>query len=94
MCSFQYLNEFPVDYLKIDGNFVKNIDQSAFNKSVIESISQIGHSLGLKIVAEFVENQSIMDCLDTSLIDYVQGYAIEYPRPVDDLFDLCRLEPA
>lgn len=85
MCSFQYLNELPVDYLKIDGGFIKNIINNPFNQSVVQSISQIGHSLDLEIVAEFVEDQSILDQLDTDLIDYVQGYGIEYPKPIEEL---------
>ena len=82
MSSFQYLSELPLDYIKIDGSFVKNIINNPFNKSVIKSVSQIGHSLGLKIIAEFVENEDILAELDKSLIDYVQGYQIEHPHPL------------
>lgn len=84
MSSFQYLSELPLDYIKIDGSFVKNIQGSPFNQSVIKSISQIGHSLGLDIIAEFVENSEILNELDKSLIDYVQGYEIGYPCPLID----------
>lgn len=84
MSSFQYLSELPIDYIKIDGSFVKNIHDNPFNQSVIKSISQIGHSLGLDIVAEFVENEEILADLDKSLIDYVQGYGIELPHPLVD----------
>lgn len=82
MSSFQYLSELPLDYIKIDGSFVKNIHNNLFNQSVIKSVSQIGHSLGLKIIAEFVENEEILAELDKSLIDYVQGYKIEHPHPL------------
>jgi len=84
MSSFQYLSELPLDYIKIDGSFVKNIQGNSFNQSVIKSISQIGHSLGLEIIAEFVENDEILNELDKSLIDYVQGYEIELPHPLVD----------
>ena len=82
MSSFQYLSELPLDYIKIDGSFVKNIHDNLYNQSVIKSISQIGHSLGLEIIAEFVENKQILDELDKSLIDFVQGYEIEHPHPL------------
>lgn len=84
MSSFQYLSKLPLDYIKIDGSFVKNIHNNPFNQSVIKSISQIGHSLGLEIIAESVENEQILNELDKSLIDYVQGYEIEYPHPLTD----------
>jgi len=85
MSSFQYLNELPLDYLKIDGSFVKGINDNPFNKSIIQSISQIGHSINLEIIAEFVENEEILKQLDKNLIDYTQGYAIEHPRSIDIL---------
>ena len=82
MSSFQYLGDLPIDYLKIDGSFVKHVNTNPYNQSVIKSISQIGHSLGLDVVAEFVENEDILAALDKSQIDYVQGYAIERPHPL------------
>ena len=85
MSSFQYLGELVIDYIKIDGSFIKNIEDNAFNKSVVNSISQIGHSLGLNVIAEFVENEKILNQLDKNLIDYVQGYGIERPQPLEDL---------
>ncbi|MEJ2142537.1 MAG: EAL domain-containing protein [Gammaproteobacteria bacterium] len=86
MSSFQYLSELDIDYLKIDGNFVKDISENPFNQSIVNSISQIGHSINLEIVAEYVENEKILSNLDKDLIDYVQGYGIERPRPLKELF--------
>lgn len=85
MSSFQYLSNLDIDYIKIDGSFIKNIENNAFNCSVVKSISEIGHSLNLEIIAEFVENDEILANLDKTLIDYVQGYGIERPRPLSEL---------
>lgn len=85
MSSFQYLSELDIDFIKIDGSFIKNINNNPFNQSVVYSISQIGHSLGLAIIAEFVENNEILSNLDEQQIDYVQGYGIERPQPLDEL---------
>ena len=82
MSSFQYLSKLPLDYIKIDGAFVKDIQNNLYNQSVVNSIVQIGHSLDLKIIAEFVENDEILLELDNYLVDYVQGYKIEKPHPL------------
>jgi len=82
MSSFQYLSKLPLDYIKIDGSFVKDIQNNLYNQSVIKSIGQIGHSLGLNIIAEFVENDEILLELENYFIDYVQGYNIQKPRPL------------
>jgi len=82
MSSFQYLGKLPLDYIKIDGTFVRDIQNNLYNQSVIKSIGQIGHSLGLDIIAEFVENDEILSELENYLIDYVQGYKIEKPHPL------------
>ena len=86
MSSFQYLSNLDIDYIKIDGSFIKNIEDNPFNQSVVKSISEIGHSLNIEIIAEFVENDMVLAALDKTLIDYVQGYGIERPRPIDELF--------
>ena len=83
LSSFQYLSELPVDFIKIDGSFIKYIHENPYNLCVVNSICQIGHSRGLKIVAEFVENEEILTYLDNSLIDYVQGYCLEHPHKLD-----------
>jgi diguanylate cyclase (GGDEF)-like protein/PAS domain S-box-containing protein len=83
--SFQYLHDLPVDYLKIDGKFVRNIDSNRINRSIIDSISKIGHELGLEIIAEYVEDDQIRDKLLKCDVDYLQGYAIGYPTPLKEL---------
>ena len=80
MSSFGYLKELPVDYLKIDGRFVKDIvsDPSAF--AIVEAIHKIGHVMELKTIAEFVENEEILAKLKEIKVDYAQGYGITVPK--------------
>jgi EAL domain-containing protein (putative c-di-GMP-specific phosphodiesterase class I) len=71
-----YLKQLPVDFLKIDGMFLKDIDTNQSNFSMVKSINKIGHVIGIKTIAEFVESESIMKKLDEIGIDYAQGYYI------------------
>ncbi|MDH5396236.1 MAG: EAL domain-containing protein, partial [Gammaproteobacteria bacterium] len=77
MSSFKYLGQLAIDFIKIDGDFIKDLHVNSFNQNVVKSISHIGHSLGLSIIAEYVETEEILAAIDESLIDFVQGYAIE-----------------
>ena len=81
MSSFAYLKNLPVDYLKIDGNFVKGIVETPTDLALTAAINQIGHVMGLKTIAEFVENDAIKQKLTEIGIDYAQGYGIAKPRP-------------
>jgi len=78
--SFRYLRNFPADFIKIDGFFAQNIVNDPFNRAIIASISEIGHATGKKIIAEFVEDYSMLDCLSNIGVDFVQGYGIAIPR--------------
>ncbi len=80
LSSFAYLRSFPVDFLKIDGVFVRNIDKDPINYSIVASITEIGHTTGKGIIAEYVEDESIVTCLEKIGVDFVQGYAIERPK--------------
>ncbi|MGK7888077.1 MAG: EAL domain-containing protein [Leptolyngbyaceae cyanobacterium] len=82
MSSFAYLKNLPVDYLKIDGNFVKEALTDDVLAAMLEAINNIGHLMGLKTIAEYVENQEIFDRMQALGIDYVQGYVIDYPQPL------------
>ncbi len=84
MSSFAYLKKLPVDYLKIDGIFVKDILQDPLDLAMVRSINDIGHVSGLKTIAEFVENSAIEEKLREVGVDYVQGYGIHKPEPMDD----------
>jgi diguanylate cyclase (GGDEF)-like protein len=87
LSSFSYLKDLPVDYLKIDGSFVRKILDDNVSHAMVASINQIGHVMGLKTVAEFVENDALADRLVEMDIDYLQGYAIAKPMPLDDYLD-------
>ncbi len=80
MSSFAYLKNLPVDYLKIDGHFIKDIISDPIDRAMVDSINLIGHVMGIKTIAEFVENDEIMQLLKTLGIDYAQGYGIAKPR--------------
>jgi diguanylate cyclase (GGDEF)-like protein/PAS domain S-box-containing protein len=88
LCSFAYLRALPVDFLKIDGAFVKNIVDDPVDFAMVKSINDMGHVLGKQTIAEFVENQAILDKVREIGVDYAQGYGISNPRPLDDLTGL------
>jgi len=81
LSSFSYLKNIPVDYIKIDGEFIHNITNSSIDKAIVSAINIIGHEMGLKTVAEYVENEDILKILDELGVDYAQGYIIEEPVP-------------
>jgi EAL domain-containing protein (putative c-di-GMP-specific phosphodiesterase class I) len=85
MSSFAYLKKLPVDYLKIDGIFVKDLLENPIDLAMVRSINDIGHVSGLKTIAEFVENDEIADELAKVGVDYLQGYGISKPFPLDEL---------
>ncbi len=83
--SFTYLRNMPVDFLKIDGAFVKNMDTDRISRNMVKAMHEIGKSIEIKTIAEYVENEDIQRYLREMQIDYVQGYLIAKPRPLDDL---------
>jgi len=83
--SFAYLKGLAVDYLKIDGAFIRDILTDRADFAMVKSMHEVGHSLGLKTIAEYVENDAIFDQLKQIGIDYAQGYAIEKPMPLHQL---------
>jgi EAL domain-containing protein (putative c-di-GMP-specific phosphodiesterase class I) len=85
LSSYSYLRNLPVDYVKIDGVFVKGMDSSADDYAVVRSINDIGHYLGKKTIAEFVENDKILAQLREIGVDFAQGYGIEKPQPLSEL---------
>lgn len=82
LSSFGYLKNLPVDYLKIDGSLVRNIADNPIDLAMVEAINRIGHVMGMRTIAEFVENDAIREKVCALGVDYVQGYGIEYPRPL------------
>jgi len=81
MSSFGYLKHLPVQYLKIDGSFVKNIPQDPVSRDMVIAINDIGHSLGCQTIAEYVENEEIVKLLIKYGVDHAQGYFIGRPAP-------------
>ena len=87
LSSFAYLKNLPVDFLKIDGMFVKGIFENPIDLAVVRSINEIGQAMGKRTIAEFVENESILEKLKLGEIgvDYAQGYGIGRPRPLEEM---------
>ena len=82
--SFSYLQNLPVDYLKIDASFVTDIINNPVKDAMVRAINQIGHVMGIKTIAEGVESLNVLARLGTIGVDYAQGYAFGKPQPFDD----------
>ncbi|MGF2734397.1 putative bifunctional diguanylate cyclase/phosphodiesterase [Marinobacter sp. DUT-1] len=82
MSSFSYLKALPIDYLKIDGGFVRNMLEDPVDHGIVDACNRIAHAAGLQTIAEFVENDAIKDALTDLGIDYAQGYGIRKPMPL------------
>jgi len=82
MSSFGYLKNLPVDFLKIDGNFVREAPTDTIICAMLEAINKVGHVMGLKTIAEYVESPAILDKVRSLGIDYIQGYEISKPLPL------------
>jgi EAL domain-containing protein (putative c-di-GMP-specific phosphodiesterase class I) len=81
LSSFGYLRHLSVDYLKIDGAFVRGIAANAIDRAIVTAMNEVGHVIGLKTIAECVENEEVLQQLREIGVDYVQGYWIAEPRP-------------
>jgi diguanylate cyclase (GGDEF)-like protein/PAS domain S-box-containing protein len=82
MSSFGYLKNFPVDYLKIDGSFVREILHDPIDREMVRSINEIGHLTGKKTIAEFAENAEIIQMLRDIGVDFAQGYGVAQPQRI------------
>ncbi|WP_051559903.1 putative bifunctional diguanylate cyclase/phosphodiesterase [Marinobacterium jannaschii] len=89
LSSFGYLRNLPVDFVKIDGIFVKDLAENEIDLAMVRSINDIGHLMGKKTIAEFVETDEIAQILRQLGVDYAQGYGIARPQPIESL-----LQPA
>lgn len=83
LSSFAYLKTLPVDFLKIDGMFIRDINEDPIHLAMVQSINEVGHLMGMETVAEFVENDAIVRVLQELGVDYAQGYGICPPRPLE-----------
>lgn len=79
--SFDYIKKFPVDYLKIDGQFIKNLLHDETDQVLVKAMIDIARKLGKKTIAEYVESPKVLSLLKTLGVDYVQGYLIGKPEP-------------
>jgi diguanylate cyclase (GGDEF)-like protein len=94
--SFAYLKDLPVDYVKIDGSFVKDVEHNALNKTILKSISDVAQAMGKKTIAEFVESAETVRILELMGVDYVQGFHIGKPEiPLSEYqrFDVEKPKP-
>lgn len=78
--SFNYLKNLPIDYLKIDGSFVKDMHSDQVNCAMVEAINNLGHAMGIRTIAEFVANSNIKERLIDIGVDFAQGYEIGKPQ--------------
>ena len=85
LSSFIYLKNLKVDFLKIDGAFVRDIANNPVDRSMVEAVHRIGHQMGLKTVAEYVESDEILAILRQIGVDFVQGNAVHSPEPLETL---------
>lgn len=85
LSSFAYLKHLAVDFLKIDGQFVNEIDRDPIDFSMVTSINQIAHVMGKRTIAEFVERPSVFEMLRGIGVDYAQGYWIGRPQPLESM---------
>ncbi|BAV34275.1 diguanylate cyclase [Sulfuricaulis limicola] len=86
LSSFGYLQTLKVDYLKIDGSFVRDMTSNPVNRAVVEAANQIGHAMGMQTIAEFVENGEILRVLGEIGVNYAQGYGVAKPAPMEEIF--------
>ena len=85
--SFSYLQRLPVDYIKIDGEFIRDILSNDMHRVIVESIVHIARRANMKTIAEYVQNVEVCDLLREIGLDYVQGSCVGMPRPLKSLFD-------
>ena len=87
LSSFSYLTNLPVDYIKIDGVFVVDIDKDSMHYAMVKSINDVGQVMGIKTIAEYTTSTRIIECLREIGVDYAQGYAVARPVPLTSFDD-------
>ena len=85
LSSFSYLKNFLVDIIKIDGSFIKNVALTNLDKIIVQTINTMAHSLNMKTIGEYVENDEILKVITEIGLDYAQGYGIGKPEPINDI---------
>ena len=82
LSSFTYLKNLPVDYLKIDGQFIRNVAEDSIDESMVKAINEVGRAMGIETIAERVETKEVLDKLSELGVEYAQGYYIARPTSV------------
>jgi diguanylate cyclase (GGDEF)-like protein/PAS domain S-box-containing protein len=85
LSSFMYLKTLPVDFLKIDGQFISHIAEDAVDRSMVEAISKVGGALGISTVAECVESDAVLQELRRIGVDFAQGFFVAAPLPIEQM---------
>jgi len=85
--TFAYLKNLPIDYLKIDGSLVQNIPTDSVDREMVRAINDIGHTVGAKTIAEFVEDEETVELLRAMGVDYAQGFGLQRPDRLDSLLN-------
>lgn len=88
--TFSYLKQFPAESIKVDGSFIVQLENSREDQAVVRAISEVAKALGKLTVAEYVENETLLDLVSGLGIDYAQGYFIGLPTPVENIIPMCR----
>jgi EAL domain-containing protein (putative c-di-GMP-specific phosphodiesterase class I) len=83
LSSFSYLRRYPIDYLKIDGSFIRQLKDNPIDFAIVESINEIAHKLGAETVAECVEDAATIGIVQAIGVDHAQGFAIAMPKPIE-----------
>jgi EAL domain-containing protein (putative c-di-GMP-specific phosphodiesterase class I) len=87
LSSFSYLKQFPVDYLKIDGEFVRDIIEDDKSYVFVRSMTEVGHCLDMEVIAEFVESDTMFNKLREANVDFIQGYQVGKPVSIQTLVE-------
>ena len=88
LSSFGYLKTLPIDYLKIDGAFVRDMVRDRVDRAMVESINEIGHIMGLKTIGEYAEDEAVLLALERAGVDFAQGHGIAPPRPFSEVLEM------
>jgi len=94
LSSFGYLKNLKIDYIKIDGGFVKDMIQDEMDAAMVRAINDISHVIGARTIAEFIETEDILIRLSQLGVDYGQGHFIATPRPIDELLRSVQRKPS
>ncbi|MGQ2966913.1 EAL domain-containing protein, partial [Methylophilus sp.] len=84
MSSFSYLKHLPVDFLKMDGAYVKDITINKVDLAMAKAIQSVAESMGIQSIAEYVEDQATLDCLDEMGVAFAQGFYLNRPAPLSE----------